>query len=239
MNLDTISINAQDEGSLPRIVADPVVGKGVLPAGLYGVTAEKFSAGRSNIEVVRQMIAGGIKIIQYREKRVTKSCRAILEECRRIRELTREAGVVFIVNDHVDVALLVDADGVHVGQDDLPVAEVRQLLGPDRIIGLSTQSPAEAEEAVRVGADYIGVGPIFATRTKDDVGAPLGFSYLEWVRDHIPLPYVAIGGIKLGNIEEIARRGATTICLVSEIVAAPDIAGRVRELRAAMDLPGP
>ncbi len=182
-------------------------GKGVLPAGLYGITAEKFSAGRSNIEVVRQMIAGGIRIIQYREKRAHKSCREILDECRKIREITREAGVTFIVNDFVDMALLVDADGVHVGQDDLPVAEVRHLLGPDRIIGLSTQSPAEAEEAVRVGADYIGVGPIFATRTKDDVGEPLGFSYLEWVRDHISLPYVAIGGIKLGNIGEIAGGG--------------------------------
>lgn len=239
MSLEIISINSQDKCSRPCTVADPVVGKGVLPAGLYGITAEKFSAGRSNIEVVRQMIAGGIRIIQYREKRVTKSCRAILEECRRIRELTREAGVVFIVNDHVDVALLVDADGVHVGQDDLPVAEVRQLLGPDRIIGLSTHSPAEAEEAVRVGADYIGVGPIFATRTKDDVGAPLGFTYLEWVRDHIPLPYVAIGGIKLGNIKEITRLGVASLCLVSEIVGAPDIAGRVRELRAAIELPGP
>ncbi len=207
-------------------------GDGVLPAGLYGITAEKFSAGRSNIEVVRQMIAGGIRIIQYREKRADKSARAILDECRQIRELTLEAEVAFIVNDFVDVALLVDADGVHVGQDDLPVAEVRRLLGPDRIIGLSTQSPAEAEEAVRVGADYIGVGPIFATRTKDDVGKPTGVSYLEWVRDHIALPYVAIGGIKLANIGEIVRRGATSICLVSEIVGAPDIAGRVRELRA-------
>jgi thiamine-phosphate pyrophosphorylase len=207
---------------------------GVLPVGLYGITAEKFSAGRSNLEVVRQMIAGGIGIIQYREKRADKSCREILDECRKIRELTREAGVTFIVNDFVDVALLVDADGVHVGQEDLPVAEVRRLLGPDKIIGLSTHSPAEAQEAVQVGADYIGVGPIFATRTKDDVGEPLGFSYLEWVRDNIFLPYVAIGGIKLGNIGEIARRGATTICLVSEIVGAPDIAGRVLELRMAL-----
>lgn len=214
-------------------------GVGVLPAGLYGITAEQFSAGRSNIEVVRQMIAGGIRIIQYREKRAAKSCRAILDECRRIRDLTREAGVVFIVNDHVEIALLVDADGVHVGQDDLPVADVRRLLGPDRIIGLSTQSPGEAEEAVRLGADYIGVGPIFATQTKDDVGAPLGFSYLEWVRDNIALPYVAIGGIKLANIGEIVRRGATSICLISEIVGAPDIVGRVRELRAAMEGAGP
>ncbi len=210
---------------------------GVLPAGLYGITAEKFSAGRGNIEVVRQMIAGGIKIIQYREKKAAKSSAAMFAECQAIREMTRAAGVTFIVNDHVDVALLVGADGVHVGQDDLPVAEVRRLLGPDKIIGLSTHSPAQAEEAVRLGADYIGVGPIFATRTKDDVCAPVGFSYLEWVRDNIALPYVAIGGIKLHNIDEIVRRGAKTICLVTEIVGAPDIVGRVRELESAIAVP--
>lgn len=208
--------------------------KEVLPAGLYGITAEKFSAGRDNIEVVRRMIEGGIGIIQYREKKEAKSPAEIFAECLKIRELTRAAGVTFIVNDHVDVAMLVEADGVHVGQDDMPVAEVRQLLGPDKIIGLSTHSPEQAAEAVRCGADYIGVGPIFATKTKDDVCDPVGFAYLEWVRDNISLPWVAIGGIKLHNIDEVVRRGARTICLVTEIVGAPDIPGRIRELQAAL-----
>ena len=211
--------------------------KSVLPAGLYGITAEKFSAGRDNIEVVRQMIDGGIRIIQYREKKAAKSSAAIFAECLKIRELTRAAGVTFIVNDHVDVVMLVGADGVHVGQDDLPVAEVRKLIGPDKIIGLSTHSPAQATEAVKCGADYIGVGPIFATKTKDDVCDAVGFSYLEWVRDNISLPWVAIGGIKLHNIDEIVRRGAKTICLVTEIVGAPDIVGRVHELQAVIAAP--
>jgi thiamine-phosphate pyrophosphorylase len=208
--------------------------KDVLPAGLYGITAAGFSAGRSTVEVVRQMIAGGIGIIQYREKKHTLSSRRILEECREIRNITRDAGVTFIVNDHVEVAMLVDADGVHVGQDDLPVPEVRRLLGPEKIIGLSTHSPRQAEEAVRLGADYIGVGPIYATRTKEDVCEPVGLSYLEWVQDNISLPYVAIGGIKLHNIGEIVRRGARTICLVTEIVGADDIVSRVQELRAVI-----
>jgi thiamine-phosphate pyrophosphorylase len=202
----------------------------VLPTGLYGITAEKFSAGRSNLQVVEEMIQGGIKIIQYREKRSSKSYRKILDECRQIRALTRAAGVIFIVNDYVDVALLVDADGVHVGQDDLPVAEVRKLLGSDKIIGLSTHSPAQAKEAVLAGADYIGVGPIFATKTKDDVCDPVGFDYLDWVVKNISLPFVAIGGIKLHNIDQIVQRGARTICLVTEVVAAPDIVARVNEL---------
>lgn len=213
-------------------------GKTVLPAGLYGITAEKFSAGRTNIEVAEQMIRGGIRIIQYREKRPAKSYRTILEECRQLRALTRAAGVTFIVNDYVDVAMLVDADGVHVGQDDLPVGEVKSLLGRDKIVGLSTHSPQQARDAVQAGADYIGVGPIFATRTKDDVCAPVGFSYLDWVMENISLPFVAIGGIKLHNIDQLVRRGAKTICLVTEIVGAPDIVARVEQLHTTLTVAG-
>ncbi len=207
----------------------------ILPMGIYGITAEKFSGGRTNIEVVKQMIAGGIKIIQYREKRPAKSYATILEECRQIRALTGAAGVKFIVNDYVDVAMLVDADGVHVGQDDLPVSEVKKLLGRDKIVGLSTHSPEQAENAVREGADYIGVGPIFATRTKDDVCDPVGFLYLDWVVKNISLPFVAIGGIKLNNIDQIVQRGATTICLVTEIVGATNIAAKLDELSRMLD----
>lgn len=205
----------------------------VLPAGLYGITAEKFSAGRTNIQVVEQMIQGGVKVIQYREKRADKSYRTILEECTLIRELTRAAGVTFIVNDYVDVALLVDADGVHVGQDDLPVGAVRKLLGRNKIVGLSTHSPRQAEEAVRAGADYIGVGPIFATKTKDDVGDAVGCTYLDWVVENISLPFVAIGGIKRTNIAQIIQRGVKNICLVTEIVGAADIAETIKELNTA------
>jgi thiamine-phosphate pyrophosphorylase len=130
----------------------------------------------------------------------------------------------------VDVALLVKADGVHVGQDDLPVGEVRKLLGRDKIVGLSTHNPKQAADAVRAGADYIGVGPIFATRTKEDVCDPVGLSYLDWVVKNISLPFVAIGGIKLHNIDQIIARDTKTICLVTEIVGAEDIAARIKEL---------
>ncbi len=206
----------------------------MLPAGLYGITAEKFSAGRTNIQVVEQMIKGGIKVIQYREKRPYKSYNTILQECKQIRALTRAAGVTFIVNDYVDVALLVDADGVHVGQDDLPVAEVKKLLGSEKIVGLSTHSPKQAEEAVLAGADYIGVGPIFSTKTKEDVCAPVGFDYLDWVVANISLPFVAIGGIKLHNLDQIVQRGARNICLVTEVIGATDIVARVREINTVL-----
>ena len=207
--------------------------KPAFPTGLYGITAEKFSAGRSNIDVVRQMLAGGIRLIQYREKRPHKSFAEMLTECRAIRQLTREAGVLFIVNDYPDIAQLVDADGVHVGQDDFPVPEVRRLIGPDKLIGLSTHGPEQAAAAVRDGADYIGVGPIFSTQTKDDVCAPVGLGYLDHVVRTCPLPFVAIGGIKEHNIGEVLAHGATTVCLVTEIVGAADIAAAVRRLQAA------
>ncbi|MDK9705579.1 MAG: thiamine phosphate synthase [Desulforhopalus sp.] len=202
-----------------------------LPPGIYGITAEKYSRGRSNIEVVQAMIAGGIRIIQYREKRPAKSFAAMFAECREIRRLTLAAGVLFIVNDYTDIARLVDADGVHVGQDDLPVAAVRQLIGPDKLIGLSTHSPQQAAVAVTAGADYIGVGPIFATTTKDDVCAPVGLEYLQHVVASCPLPFVAIGGIKEYNIRQVAGCGAKTICLVTEIVGAKDITATCRRLQ--------
>jgi thiamine-phosphate pyrophosphorylase len=202
-----------------------------------GSPPRKYSRGRKpqyGIKVVEAMIAGGIGIIQYREKRPAKSFAAMLAECREIRRITREAGVLFIVNDYCDIARLVDADGVHVGQDDLPVAAVRELIGQGKIIGLSTHSPAQAAEAVAAGADYIGVGPIFATATKDDVCAPVGLGYLEHVVQTCPLPFVAIGGIKEHNIDQVVRRGAKTVCLVTEIVGAEDIAATARRLQAAL-----
>jgi thiamine-phosphate pyrophosphorylase len=208
--------------------------KPALPPGIYAITAEKFSQGRTTIEVVQAMIDGGIRIIQYREKRPTKSFAAMLAECQEIRRLTRDAGVLFIVNDYADIARLVDADGVHVGQDDLPVSAVRQLIGCDKLIGLSTHSPEQAAAAVIAGADYIGVGPIFATTTKEDVCLPVGLKYLDHVVRTCPLPFVAIGGIKEQNIGQIIQRGAKTVCLVTEIVGARDIVTTVQRLQAIM-----
>ena len=207
--------------------------KPAFPAGVYGITAAKFSAGRSNVEVVQQMIKGGIRLIQYREKRPHKSFAEMLEECRAIRHLTREAGVLFIINDYPAIAQLVDADGVHVGQDDFPVPAVRQLIGPEKLIGLSTHGPEQAAAAVAAGADYIGVGPIYSTQTKEDVCAPVGLGYLDHVVRTCPLPFVAIGGIKEHNLGEVLAHGAKTVCLVTEIVGAADIAATTSCLQAA------
>lgn len=204
----------------------------IRQGGIYGLTAEKFSLGRSNPDVVRAMLDAGVRIVQYREK--TKKMGAKYEECLQLRAMTREAGAAFIVNDDIDLALLVDADGVHVGQEDLPVAAVRSLVGEGRAIGLSTHSPEQARAAVAAGADYIGVGPIFATQTKDDVCAPVGLAYLDFVVREIDLPFVAIGGIKERNLAEVAAHGALCTALVTEIVGTPDIRTKVAALHSIL-----
>ena len=204
--------------------------KNILDTDLYCLTAEKFSLGRSNIAVVEEMLASGIKLIQYREKE--KYMGEKYEECLAIRELTKKYGATFIVNDHIDLALAVSADGVHVGQEDMPVEVIRKLIGQEMIIGLSTHSKEQAEKAVILGVDYIGVGPIYATQTKDDVCAAVGLAYLDYVVQHIKLPFVVIGGIKEHNIVELAQHGAKCFALVTEIVGAADIAGTIKNLRA-------
>lgn len=207
--------------------------KNFLESDIYGLTAEEYSLGRSNTEVVEQMIAAGIKVIQYREK--NKKALYMYQECLSIREQTRRAGVTFIVNDHIDLAIAVGADGVHIGQEDLPPAEVRRLTGGSMLIGLSTHTPAQAEAAVKSKVvDYIGVGPIFATQTKKDVCAPVGWSYLEFVAKNIELPFVAIGGIKEHNVAEVRRHGARTCAIVTDIVGAADILQKVGAIRQAM-----
>ncbi len=204
----------------------------ILDTDIYCLTAERFSLGRSNIDVVQQMLASGIKLIQYREKEKKSGLK--YKECIAIREMTRAAGAAFIINDDIDLAVMVKADGVHIGQEDYPVQAVRDLVGEDMAIGLSTHAPEEALEAVKSGVDYIGVGPIFKTFTKEDVVAPVGHAYLEYIVNNVDIPFVAIGGIKEHNIAEVVRRGARCIAMVTEIVGAEDIPGTIRSLRKAI-----
>ena len=201
-----------------------------IPLGLYGITAENFSKGRSNYEVVTEMIKSGIKIVQYREK--FKSLREKLEEAKILCELCKKNNVLFIVNDHVDIALMVDADGVHVGQEDMPVSEIRKILGANKIIGLSTHSAEDANKALLEDVDYIGVGPIFPTTTKDRTA--VGIEYMDYVEKDIDLPYIAIGGIKEANLLQVVEKGARRIALVSEIVGADDIVEKVDSLNNIM-----
>lgn len=203
----------------------------IIPEGIYGITGDNFAHGKSNLECVKAMIEGGIKIIQYRDK--TKSIKEKVKEAKEIREVCRKNGVVFIVNDHVDIAILVDADGVHIGQDDMDPSDVRKLIGDNKIIGLSTHSEEQGMKAfLNPDVDYIGVGPIFPTTTKDT--APVGLGYLEYAVKNLHLPFTAIGGIKEHNLHEIISRGAKNVCLVSDIVGADNITEKVKELQKLM-----
>ncbi|WP_088102454.1 thiamine phosphate synthase [Halalkalibacter urbisdiaboli] len=190
---------------------------------LYTITGEEFHPGRDLVDVIEEAILGGSDIIQLRDKKGTKL--EVLKKAKALRELTKKYNVTFIVNDHIDVALAVDADGVHVGQDDLPLEDVRKIVGPNKIIGISTHKIEEARQAEAGGADYIGVGPIFETKSKEDVVDPVTTAYIKQVVEEIKIPFVAIGGIKLHNVEQVLEAGATRICMISEIVGAKDVKG--------------
>lgn len=196
--------------------------------GLYCITAEKYSLGRDNITVAREMISAGVKIIQYREKEKNKKEKYI--QCLRLREITKQNGVFFIVNDDVDIAIAVKADGVHVGQDDMPVEVVRSIVGKEMIIGVSTHSPSQALGAMRDGADYIGAGPLYPTKTKDNVCDAVGLEYLDFAVKNIAIPIVAIGGIKRHNLPDVLRRGAGCAAMVTEITSSPNIAETIKEV---------
>ena len=200
----------------------------IIPKGIYGITGDNFSNGKSNLECVKDMICGGIKIIQYRDK--NKTIKEKIKEAREISRICRENDVIFIVNDHVDIAILVDADGVHLGQDDMSPNDARKLLGDDKIIGISTHSKEQGIKAyLNNNVDYIGVGPIFKTTTKNT--DPVGVEYLEYAVNNLFLPKVAIGGIKEENIKKIIEEGAKTISLVSDIVSSDNIEEKVKRLQ--------
>lgn len=213
--------------------ANPRTEKAGRIRGLYCITAEALSLGRGNLDVVRAMLAGGAKIVQYREKELPMLRQ--YRQCVEIRKLTADASALLIVDDHVDLALAVGADGVHIGQDDLPIEKARELAGDGMLIGLSTHGPEQALDAAARGADYIGVGPLFETHTKKDVCAPVGLRYLDYVVKNIRLPFVAIGGIKPSNIGAVLEHGAGCAALVTGIVEAKDIASTVSDLRQKIE----
>lgn len=200
---------------------------------LYGITASEYSLGRSNQEVVKQMLEASVKIVQYRDKEFTMLRK--YRECLAIRELCTDYNACFIVNDDVHLALAVEADGVHIGQDDLPAEKVRELIGEKMLLGLSTSTPQQADQAVQSGVvDYLGVGPVYETSTKKEASLPVGLEYLDYVVQHCNLPVVAIGGIKESNVAEVVRHGVTCLAMISEIVGAGDIGSKIRAIRATM-----
>ncbi len=201
---------------------------------LYLVTDANLSRGRSHREIVEAAILGGVTVVQYREKQA--STRRMIDEALELRDLCRRHGVPFIVNDRVDVALAVEADGVHVGQDDMPASLARRLIGHDKILGVSAENVEQALAAQADGADYIGASPIFATPTKPDAPQPMGVAGLLQMARACPLPIVAIGGLNATNAGSMIRAGAAGVAVVSAIVSAEDVQSAASELRHVIDL---
>jgi len=182
--------------------------------GLCFITDHKVCS-LSYESMVRLVLESGVKWVQYRDKEGSR--RDIYRNALNLRNITREYNAAFIVNDHTDIALAVEADGVHLGRDDLPAQKAREILGKDRLIGLSTHSIEQAVDAEALGADYIGFGPIFRTETKD-AGDPKGIAILAPVRSRIHVPIVAIGGITLDNVRSVLGTGADAVAVASAIL---------------------
>lgn len=201
--------------------------KPVIDYSIYLVTDEACLHGRPLLECVEEALAAGVTLVQYRAKAADGG--VLYAEACKLKELCDKYNVPLIINDRLDIALAVGAAGVHLGQDDLPCAVARRLLGEDFIIGVSAHNPAEAVQAVSEGADYLGCGAVFGTATKHDV-AKLGLENLRAIRKAVAVPMVGIGGITADNYAEVLATGADGAAIVSGILAQDDIAGTVQRL---------
>ncbi len=185
----------------------------LMRSRLYLVT----SASESLLQIVEAALQGGLTILQYRDKETDDSIR--LNYAYKLRQLCAKYGALFIMNDRVDLALAVDADGVHLGQQDIPIVLARQMLGPQKIVGRSTTNPEEMQKAIKEGADYIGVGPVYDTPTKPGKTAA-GLEYVRYASQNCPIPWFAIGGIDLNNINQVLAAGADRVAVVRAIMLA-------------------
>lgn len=198
---------------------------------LYAVTDRHWLNGRSLRQVVEESLDGGVTMVQLREKQLEEG--TFLEEAKELQALCRQRRIPFLVNDNVDIALAMNADGVHVGQSDMEALDVRKKLGPDKIIGVSAQTVEQALLAQAHGADYLGVGAVFPTGSKDDA-VEVPFETLKAICQAVRIPVVAIGGISKANVEQLRGSGICGVAVISAIYGADDIEGAARELKEAV-----
>jgi thiamine-phosphate pyrophosphorylase len=195
--------------------------------GYYFITDSNLSKA-GNISDVQQAISADIGVVQLRNKK--SSTRDFYRQAIELRKICRKT--IFLINDRLDIALAADADGVHLGQNDLPYNIARKLLGKKKIIGLTVHTLDEAIAAQDMGADYIGVSPIFATTTKSDAGEPCGIEGLTKIREKITIPIVTIGGINLSNAQAVINAGADALCAISAVVTKSDVCAEIKKFQA-------
>lgn len=202
-------------------------------SGVYVVTDRTLRPDRTHVDIACAAVEGGAGWVQLREKQMPD--RQLLAVALRIRELTLGKGTLFVVNNRADIALAAGADGLHVGQDDIPVSIAREILGRWAIIGVSVGSVDEAVRAENEGADYVAVSPVFSTPTKADAGEGLGLEMVRQIRDAVTIHVCTIGGIGEGNIAEVAAAGADSAAVISAVVCAPDMIEATKSLCKAFD----
>lgn len=203
------------------------------PLDLYVIVDTAVAGDRDPVALAAAAIAGGATALQLRAKDLPTVRQVAV--ARALADLARRHAVLFIVNDRLDVALAVEADGVHLGWEDLPPADARRLLGPERVLGVSAGNLEEARAALAAGADYLGVGPIFPTRTKADAGEAIDLEGLRAIRALSPVPIVAIGGITAENAAAVIAAGADGVAVISAVLLAPDPTAAARRLRQVID----
>jgi len=216
-----------------RKTKELAVKKSDIDYSVYLVTGRGLSKGRSTLDIVTAAVSGGASVVQLREK--SANTREVIEEALRLKAFLRETGVPLIINDRLDVAQAVQADGVHLGQNDMPIEMARHLVGDRMIIGISAESVQDAIAAERAGADYLGVSPIYATPTKTDTAAPLGLEGLRHIRRAVAIPLVGIGGLNRDSTREVIAAGADGVAVVSAIVSADNPESAARELRRLVE----
>jgi thiamine-phosphate pyrophosphorylase len=204
-------------------------------APLYAILDTSLKYPLPSSEVVAALLRGGVRVIQYRHKK--KFSRANFDQCRALAEQVHAAGGVFLVNDRADVAALCGADGVHLGQFDLPPGKARAFLGPGKLIGYSTHRLEQARLADRLPVDYIAIGPVFPTRTKENADPVVGLSVVSEARRATAKPLVAIGGITLENAASVIVAGADAVAVASDLAQMPDIAARAQQFLARAPRP--
>lgn len=195
--------------------------------GYYFITGGPLSR-RGDAADVRDAVKAGARVIQYRDKNA--SSQRMYRAAKALKRLCKNA--LFIVNDRIDIAMAVGADGVHLGQEDMPLAIARRLLGREKIIGVSVSAMAEAVRAVKDGADYLGVGPIYPTGTKADARQPTGIGLIKRIKARFDIPVVAIGGITLANAPKAITAGADAVCAISAVVTKADVRNRIHEFQS-------
>jgi len=204
-----------------------------LDYSLYLILDPELAPGRPLTELAREAIGGGVSMLQLRYKGA--KAREFLELAHRIKGISAEFGVPLIINDRLDIALAVGADGVHLGQEDLPAQEARRILGSQMILGISAGCLKEAQEAESAGASYIGLGSIFPTSTKPDAGSPIGAEVIAEVSRAVRIPVVAIGGIQVDNAEEVIQKGASGVAVISAILQAKDSRKAAQQLKMVIE----